>query len=549
MRLKKLNLILSFLIFLNTNIKAQNTVGIIQNSVNSFNGYTLFTSSKITYLINNCGEVINSWTSNYPPGNSVYLLENGNLLRACKIDNPDIDFGGTGGRIELYNWDGNLIWEYNYSSPLYRQHHDVYPMPNGNILMLAVTIMDYQESVQAGRDPSKLVQGQLYNEQILELVPMGFNNAQIVWEWNIKDHLVQDFDNTKDNYGVVEDNLQLLDINYISDFGAISNWLHMNSMQYNSDLDQIIVSTRSLNELYIIDHSTTTEEAASHSGGKYGKGGDILYRWGNPMVYKRGTINDQRLFGQHFPHWIPNGIKDEGKILLFNNGLNRVPQYSEVNIVSPPQDSPGFYTQPLTGEIYEPINAEYSFIDNVNPTDFFSIILSSAQRLPNDNILICEGNSGHFFEIDSNENIVWEYINPSSLNNSILSQGDDPESIINSTFRAIRYAPDYAAFNGRNLIPSDPIELNPDTSQCQVLNIKEFKTVDIVIYPNPFGDFITIKSSDEINQIKLFDMNSRLIYSCVNCENLIDMNEINSGVYLLKIFFENQILNQRIIKT
>ena len=188
---------------------AQNTVGTLTNDSGSYNGYTLFSpnASTETYLINNCGEVVHQWSSTYTPAASVYLLENGNLLRTGKISNPDISFGGVGGHIQLFDWDNNLLWEYSYSSTTESQHHDVYPLPNGNILMLAVNTMSQAEAIQAGRDPVLISDGKIFNEQILELEPVGTNQVNIVWEWNIKDHLIQDNDNTKDNYGKSKDPL------------------------------------------------------------------------------------------------------------------------------------------------------------------------------------------------------------------------------------------------------------------------------------------------------------------------------------------------------
>lgn len=150
---------------------SQNTVGVITNTSGAYNGYTLFTSHKKTFLINNCGQVIQQWISDFIPGNSVYLLENGNLLRTGQTNSTDITFGGQGGVIEIYSWEGNLLWQYYYDTPQYRQHHDVFPMPNGNILILAANVMSNAEAIQAGRNPALLTQSVLYSEQIIEVQP------------------------------------------------------------------------------------------------------------------------------------------------------------------------------------------------------------------------------------------------------------------------------------------------------------------------------------------------------------------------------------------
>ena len=522
----------------------QNTVGVIQNNSGSFNGYTLFTAQTETYLINNCGQVINQWSSAFPPGNAVYLLENGNLLRAAKITNPDINFGGRGGRVELFDWDGNLIWEYTYSDNLVSHHHDVFPMPNGNILMLAVTTMTLAEATQAGRDPASLSENLLYNEQILELEPVGTNDANVVWEWNIKDHFIQDFDSTKDNFGMISDNPQLLDINFLGTSAGKANWMHINSMQYYEDLDQIVLSSRQLNEIYIIDHSTTTAEASTNSGGTYGKGGDLLYRWGNPIAYGRGTVNDQQLFGQHYPYFIPEGLTDAGKIMVFNNGFTRTPEFSEVFVFSPPTDSLGFYTQP-TGA-YGPSNPEYIYTDPFNPANFFSSFLSNAQRLPNGNTLIIEGASGSFFEINASNSKVWEYINPVG-SFDILTQGDDPTGTGNTTFRAIKYATDYPAFVGRDLTPSDPIELNPNLDNCTILSTNNQEISDLSIFPNPVVNKLTIESLDPITKVEIYSIDGKLLTTVAQSDQ-INLGHFAAGIYNIKLFSFNKTAHKKLIK-
>ena len=120
------------------------TVGLFLNDTSKvFKGYTLFSPKHYpyTYLINNEGKIINQWTKSiYEPGQSVYLLENGNLIRTCMVKGQMNTGGGEGGRVEEYDWNGNLVWELDFSSDTYMQHHDIKKLPNGNVLMLVVEI-------------------------------------------------------------------------------------------------------------------------------------------------------------------------------------------------------------------------------------------------------------------------------------------------------------------------------------------------------------------------------------------------------------------------
>ena len=465
----------SLMVFLGIYIPAdcrnENTIGILKNTPASSNGYTLFTANKHTYLIDNRGNLINKWTSNYEPGHSVYLLEDGSILRACKIPNEHFDNGGLGGRIERKDWDDRLLWEYTNSDSLVSLHHDIFPMPNGNILLLALTRKFKDECIEAGRKPENLADNELYNERILEIRPTD-KGAEIVWEWNAWDHLVQDIDSSKENYAAVANNPQLLNINYLGLSSGRANWIHFNSIYYNSDLDEILLASRQLNEIYVIDHSTTTAQAASHKGGKRGKGGDILYRWGNPAAYGTGTKADQQLFGPHAPYWIPDGYPDGGNIMIFNNGVGRDTLYSSIDIIAPPDSGFGDYNFISDNQGFQPSRPYFTYKNKQHPKAFFSLILSNAQRLPNGNTLINEGTNGRFFEVDPNGEMVWEYINPDTK--GILRQGD-PRPTGNNVFRIFRYAKDYEAFKNRKLVSKGPIEQDPKEACC--FNHKSWYTI------------------------------------------------------------------------
>lgn len=428
------------------------TVGLIQHDTESLDdGYVLFAPMGRTdsYLIDKCGKKVKTWNSEYPPGLAVYLTPEGNLLRTGNTKNPLFINGGQGGIIEIMDWDDNIIWSYEISDSLKCQHHDVELLPNGNILVIAWEQKTKAEAVALGRNPI-LTTDTIWSEQILEIKPTGPTSGDVVWEWHLWDHLVQDFDNSKPNFDVISENPQRINLNYMASEMEV-DWVHLNAIDYNVELDQILISAHVMSEIWIIDHSTTTEEAASQSGGNSGKGGDILYRWGNPAAYDHGTIVDKEFFGQHNAQWIESGLPFENQIMVFNNGFKKPGEkFSTVDIINPP--SVGFnYSATLP---YLPSNSTTIYNED-NPNNFYSSNTSSAQILSNRNLLICDGPSGVFFEVDSSGNKVWEYINPAAITGNI-SQGSVPNS--NPVFRCNFYPFDFSGFEMHSLTSGSIIE-------------------------------------------------------------------------------------------
>ena len=395
-----------------------NILGNYFNSPFSSEGYTLFAPelSTKTYLIDNHGRIIHIWESKYIQALGVYLLENGCIVRTALSElNPIFWSGGLGGRLEIIDWNGALVWEFEYASNEACLHSDVAILPNGNILMTAWEYKSYYEAIAAGRNPSLIDRGQLWPDHIIEVKPIGSNEAEIVWEWHAWDHLIQDYDSTKNNYGNVSAHPELIDINYASNIIG-PDWMHTNSIDYNEEFDQILISVKNFNEIWIIDHSTTSEEASGHSGGRYGKGGDLLYRWGNPQTYRAGNESDQKLFGQHDAQWIDNECPGEGNILVFNNGWDiwdwpdfSGRGFSSIDEIVTPVNNDGFY-QIIPDTAFGPEEPIWTYTSE-NPNDFFSLALSGCQRLPNGNTIICHGYGGFFFEVTLDKDFVWLYTN------------------------------------------------------------------------------------------------------------------------------------------
>ncbi len=431
------------------------------DATKAYDGYTLFAPKHTgtTYLINNKGELVNKWTtSQYDPGQTCYLRENGNLVRAALKKGAISTGGGEGGRIEEYDWSGKLVWATDFSTDKYLQSYDFVLLPNGNIILIAVEKKTTAEAIQAGFNPTNLdpKQNFILPGALHEIKPKMPEGHDIVWEWHTWDHLIQNFDKTKDNYGTPSEHPELVNVNVQK---APYFWNHMDAVTYNAKWKQVMITVRGNNEIWIIDHSTTTVQAKEHSGGTYNKGGDLLYRWGNPAQYGAGTTADQRYFQPHSATWIDDNMPGGGNILVFNNSAG--PNYSTVAEFKPAVDANGNYSI-TPGQAYGPKDFSWTF-KATPPESMFDRDLSSAQRLPNGNTLIDSGTHGRFIEVTSAGEVVWEYINPVTTApmgyaDAIPVDPNHPLELNIVCFKALRYGTDFAGFKGKDMTPKGFIE-------------------------------------------------------------------------------------------
>jgi len=361
--------------------------------------------STTTYLRENTGTINHTWLSSYFPGVMVRWLGNGMILRTIRVG-VGPGGGGAGGGVQKVEWDGTVVWDFRYNTNGDLSHHDVKSLPNGNVLLIAWETKTRTETIAEGRNPNYVSNQGFMPDHIIEVQPTGPSSGTIVWEWHVWDHLIQDYDSLKANYGVVGDHPELVDINYVT--STQQDWMHTNSIDYNEEFDQILISVHNFNEIWVIDHSTTTAEAAGHTGGNSGKGGDLLYRWGNPQAYRVGTTNDRKLFSQHDATWIDEECPSEGDILVFNNGANRPgSHYSTVDEIVPPVDDTGeYYLAP--GSAYGPTAQTWIYTASP-PTSFYASHISGAQRLADGNTLICNGETGKIFEVTPEGTTIWQY--------------------------------------------------------------------------------------------------------------------------------------------
>jgi len=435
-------------------------------------GYTLIAplQSKTINLVDLDGKVVHRWKTGFAAG-CEYFLDDGNILRCSKEPiQTRFNAGGQAGRLQEIDWDGKVVWDWTYASQEHMQHHDLVRTPHGTILIVASEWKSRDDCIAAGRHPAQVSKDGMLLDTILEIEPAKPDGAEVIWEWHAFDHLIQDFDAEADKHGNVAEHPELIDFNFdlriapagdakIADMKKLgyiavaakptnADWLHINAIDYDLDLDQIVVSSPHMSEIWILDHSTTSDEAAGHTGGQSGHGGDLLYRYGNPKNYGAGDAADQRFFSQHHVHWIAKGLPGAGHLLVFNNGEGRPDgNYSSVIEFEPPKKGEHDYVlESLAPAGPEKYVWEYKSPD---PKDFFSSFISGAQRLSNGNTLVCEGARGRVFEVTPDGKIVWDFLHALGA----IDPAPGQPAPQNALFRATHIPADHPGLKGKALKP------------------------------------------------------------------------------------------------
>lgn len=458
--------------------------GLVLREPAAYEGYTLFSPLRSTkaYLVDLDGNVAHAWETGVPTGAHAELLPDGSILRTARDDdNPRFSGGGLGGVLQRFAWDGTLIWEYVLSDATRVMHHDFEVLPNGNVLAIVWEHVSKEQALALGRPASQVGERGWWPDGLVEIRPTLPRGGEIVWEWHALDHLIQDFDPRRTNYGDVTAHPERFHVNFdhrdelplsaeeraeraelereMRALGYIGgkqdagpsgpkadepdpDWMHTNAVHYHAGYDLIALSSPRLDEIWILDHSTSVAEAKGSSGGRWKHGGDVLWRWGNPANWGAGPKSARKLFGQHDVRFLPG---ERLALSVFNNGLSRPDgKWSSVDELGLPFDpARGFVREP--GQDFGPTEPAWSYAAPER-SSFYSFFISGAERLPNGNTLVCSGAQGRFFEVTPEGDLVWEYLNPfgGEIEHSFGKATSRPSKVEpHAVFRCARYAPDH----------------------------------------------------------------------------------------------------------
>ncbi|MDO6729186.1 aryl-sulfate sulfotransferase [Marinovum sp. 2_MG-2023] len=381
-----------------------------------------------TLLMDEHGKVAHVWPTpqRLPEATVTYLLDDGNLLRTtCKHDWLTMDGQfpiGANGTVSIVAPDGRVLWEWsNLEFGKEALHHDVEMMPNGNILAISWDILTAEQARARGW-AQQGARDRIVLDKIYELKPdLATGGTDVVWCWRMVDHIVQNRDATAPGFGNPADHPEKIDINWPQldeiQFNS-GQLLHTNAVSYNEKDDVILISSAIFGEIWAIDHSTTAQEVMGSTGGRYGRGGDLIWRWGNPQTWGQGGPEDQELFWQHDAHWLRDDVPHQGDVLVFNNGMRRSAEgsaeygqicmgmitgaYSDILEISLPRDANGMF---VMGE--GPF-IEWSF-NTDGAEDIYSPFMSNAQRQRNGNTLMVQACDKRIVEVTADDEIVLDF--------------------------------------------------------------------------------------------------------------------------------------------
>jgi len=414
-------------------------------------GYTLYCheqGAQSVILLDMRGEPVHTWEVGLPPSYAE-LLPNGHLLLLGYLPDLDVPQKGQARIIMELSWDGKVLWEFRDLNV----HHDFARLPNGNTLLLCREFIpkNIAKNVKGGLSGKyfnlKMVANEV-SKRLKLMVTVDENNMATDNETYVRRLIRKITKFVMDGDGInigrpiktilkyakyalagIEININMVGDSFVevtpdgdkiwewhgyehldTDEDIICplchrmEWTHANSCQPLPNGD-ILTTFRQTHTVAIVDRKT----------------GDFRWKWGK-----------DELGHPHDPTILHNG-----NVLLFDNGMH----------VNPLPRSRVLEIDIKTNEIVWSYQGD-------GLLDFFSPIISGAQRLSNGNTLICEGNTGRLFEVTHSGDIVWEFFNPSYIHGNAMGKMHDP-IVYNWVFRARRYPPDFPAFIDKELTPAN----------------------------------------------------------------------------------------------
>ena len=280
-----------------------------------------------------------------------------------------------------------------------------------NVLLTAWEVKSAAEVSAAGFNTNS----DKWPTHFIELEDDGNGGANIVWEWHIWDHLCQDVDPSKPNYvSNISDHPELIDINMIQSSGGGpggpggggGDWFHVNGVDYNEELDQIVFSSRFASEIYIIDHLLQLLRQL-HIQVEIQEWEVIFYIDGE--IHQIMDILDiLKLFQMQF--MIHVGSTDDGRpnggfLQVFNNsGVSN--NQSAVDGIETPWDPISNTYLRSPGQPFSPTSYTTRY-----ECAYSSSGQSASDRMSNGNIYVNasggQGGAGVMYEVDPVGNIVW----------------------------------------------------------------------------------------------------------------------------------------------
>lgn len=325
----------------------------------AYRGYNLYCSriDPEVYLMDMEGNFVHKWSR---PGDDDWVWDHA-VIRP-------------GGEIAVINKFKRLLW-LDWNSEVVRRleldaHHDVAFLPDGSFYAIIRgaerhrgLIVEFPVIVLLSKTGEELDRWYAYEH--LDEIMRKFDRRSFL------DTMLDSMHEAGEEVRFSEPVPGRVEANTLGDGRVLYDYFHLNTLTILPETPlgehdprfragNLMICFRNVNQVAILDQDTW----------------EVLWVWG-----------EGELEWPHHPTMIPGG-----NILIFDNGVLR--GYSRVVEVDP-----------LTGRIVWQYVAE-------PPESFYTYEKGSAQRLPNGNTLICDGDKGRAFEVTRSGEIVWEWLNP-----------------------------------------------------------------------------------------------------------------------------------------